>query len=223
MVFDSLVDRLPRGLVDKLPRGLLGRRPESSEQHATSTESPAALNFDQPTERDIRALYARLRPDQRTAIGGEFIRLFRLSGDPAAQEFVKPITGMLSVDQLTTMHLFARDHLPQVLAKVRAHPVTQDALAHPGEEAPPAEQGEAIIQEPIEVEGQGTSDEAVINAEVGREGLFMAETGTHLLGGRPSPASDIVRTPEGETESGAEILEAAEREGPLTNPADHGG
>lgn len=206
-------------------QSLLNRLPKAHDQQKAAQETPPVekLNFDQPTDRDIRALYARMRPDQRTAIGGEFIRLFRLSGDPAAQQFVKPIEGMLPAGQVAEMHIFARDHLPQVLAKVRDHPVTQDALAHPGEEVAPVETEEAIIQEPIEVEGQGTGHEPVINADIGREGLLMAETGTHLLGGRPSPPSDVTRTPEGETEGGTDILEAAEREGPPTNPADHGG
>ena len=191
----------------------------SSHDEQPAQHEPPALNFDQPTDRDIRALYGRLRPDQRTAIGGEFIRLFRLSGDPAAQQFVKPINGMLSAGQVAEMHIFARDHLPQVLQTVREHPVTREALAHPGAEAEPVETEEAIIQEPIAVEDQETV------AETGgpRSGAFMAEMGADRTDDLLSAPRNATHMAEGETVSGTDILESAQREGPPTNPADHGG
>lgn len=184
-----------------------------------SQSQPQPLDFDQPTDRDIRRLYARLRPDQRTAIGGEFMRLFRLSGDPAAQQYDKPIQGMLPANQVAEMHIFARDHLPQVLAEVREHPVTREALAHPGEEVEPVETEEAIIQEPIAVEDQETV------AETGgvRSGAFMAEVGADRTDDLLSQPHNLTHTPEGETTGGTGILESAQREGPETNPADHGG
>lgn len=191
--------------------------------HRSHDEQPAPplvqpLSFDQPTDRDIRTLYARLRPDQRTAMGGEFIRLFRLSGDAAAQQFVKPVEGMLSAREVAEMHIFARDHLPQVLAAVREHPVTQEALSHPGAEVKPVETEEGIIQEPIEVEDQETVAET---SAVG--GAFMAEMGAGYTDDLLSQPHHLTRTPEGETEGGTDILEEAQREGPPTNPADHGG
>jgi hypothetical protein len=189
-------------------------QPAPPQQQQTQQPQPQPLDFNRTTDRDIRALYARLRPDQRTAIGGEFIRLFRLSGDPAAQQFVKPVEGMLSAQQVAEMHIFARDHLPQVLPQVREHPVTQEALAHPGEEVEPVETEETIIQAPIEAEDQ---DVYAKSAMVGGSGAYLTEAGSHLI-------SDEVQTPEGEvTGGGADVLESAEREGPLANPADHGG
>ena len=190
----------------------------SHDDQPVQPETPA-LNFDQPTDRDIRALYARLRPDQRTAIGGEFMRLFRLSGDPAAQQYDKPIQGMLSAHQVAEMHIFARDHLPRVLEEVREHPVTREALAHPGEEVEPVETEETIIQEPIAVEDQETV------AETGgvRSGAFMAEVGADRTDDLLSQPHNITHTAGGETTSGTDILESAQREGPETNPADHGG
>lgn len=210
MFFHSLRERLPRGLRDRFPG--------AHEQHVAPPEMRPEIAFDQRTDSDIQALYARLRPDQRTAIGGEFVRLFRLSGDPAAQRFTHPIEGMLTADQVAEMHIFARDHLPGVLEQVRMHPVTQEALAHPGLESAPVETEESVIQEPIEVEDLST----IAEPDVGRDSLFMAETGTQLMGGPLSP-SHVTHTPEGETGDGSDILESVQREGPLTNPADHGG
>lgn len=174
-----------------------------------------ALSFDQQTDRDIRRLYARLRPDQRTAIGGEFIRLFRLSGDPEAQRFVRPMDGMLSSAQVAEMHVFARDHLPRVLEEVRKHPVTQDALAHPGEEVEEVETEEVIIQDPVMGGDQETA------AETGglTSGYFMAEEGANRADSLFAQPDHPAHTSEG----GADILEDAQREGPPTNPADHGG
>ncbi len=181
---------------------------------------PAAqqpLDFNPPTDRDVRRLYAHLRPDQRTAIGGEFVRLFRLSGDPEAQRFVQPITGMLSASQVAEMHIFARDHLPRVLEEVREHPVTQDALAHPGEEAEEVETEEVIIQEPA-------ADLETV-AETGglTGGFFMAEEGAVRADSLFAQPGDGPHAREGDAEAGTDILEDAQREGPPTNPADHGG
>ncbi len=192
--------------------------------HSSHDEHPTPpaqqpIDFNPPTDRDVRRLYSRMRPDQRTAIGGEFIRLFRLSGDQEAQRFVQPMTGMLSASQVAEMHIFARDHLPRVLEEVRDHPVTQDALAHPGEEVEEVETEEVIIQEPIAVEDQETV------AETGpvRSGAFMAEMGADRTDTLLSEPDHLTHTPEGETEGGTDILESAQREGPPTNPADHGG
>lgn len=192
--------------------------------HSSHDEHPTPpaqqpLDFNQPTDRDIRRLYARLRPDQRTAIGGEFIRLFRLSGNPEAQRFVKPMDGMFSASQVAEMHIFARDHMPQVLDEVRDHPVTREALAHPGEEVEEVETEEVIIQDPTVVEDQETV------AETGpvRSGAFMAEEGADRTDALLSQPDHLTHTPEGETQSGTDILEDVQREGPPTNPADHGG
>lgn len=190
----------------------------SQDDQPAQPEAPA-LDFNPPTDRDIRALYARLRPDQRTAIAGEFIRLFRLSGDPAAQQFDKRIQGMLPASQVAEMHIFARDHLPRVLDQVREHPVTHEALAHPGAETAPVETEEAIIQEPIEVEDQ----ETVLQTGGLGEGYFMDEEGAKRTDDLLSQPHHLTRTPRGETTSGSDILEEAQREGPETNPADHGG
>lgn len=189
----------------------------ASQSQSQSQSQP--LDFDQPTDRDIRRLYARLRPDQRTAIGGEFMRLFRLSGDPAAQQYDKPIEGMLPASQVAEMHIFARDHLPQVLAEVREHPVTREALAHPGEEVEPVETEETIIQEPIEAEDRETVAESGGLAG----GFFMAAEGASYPDDLLSQPHNLTHTPEGETTGGTDILEEAQREGPETNPADHGG
>jgi hypothetical protein len=108
----------------------------------------APISGDQFTQADPRRLYARMRPDQRTAIAGEFLRLFRLSGDPEALRFDKPIEGMLPPERVAELHAYARQHHPEILEQVREHPVTQAALAAPGAEVEePAEHEEVVVRE----------------------------------------------------------------------------
>ncbi|HLZ24266.1 MAG TPA: hypothetical protein VKQ30_19305 [Ktedonobacterales bacterium] len=101
-----------------------------SDETATTPEPISTEQFERD---DPRALYARLRPDQRTAIGEEFARYFRLGEDASAREmYSAEIKGMLTAEQVAAMHVYARDHHPEILEKVMQHPVTRASLESPG-------------------------------------------------------------------------------------------
>jgi hypothetical protein len=91
----------------------------------------------------MHELYERMRPDQRTAIAGEFIRLLTLAGDPRAEQFRQKlqdhtrITGdarneLLSADQVGAIDGYVRQSHPEMIAQLVAHPVTRSALEMPG-------------------------------------------------------------------------------------------
>ncbi|MFI5273235.1 MAG: hypothetical protein ACHQ4H_09425 [Ktedonobacterales bacterium] len=195
--------------------------PHSTHDSASAPlpDEQSTISFDQPGDSAVRAMYMRLRPDQRTAIAGEFIRLFSLSRDPEAQRFVQPINGMLSADQVAPMHIFARDHLPRVLAEVREHPVTRSALAHPGAEVAPVETQEAIVvQEPV-----SAADEETV-AETGSgpgSAAFMAEVGGIQTDDLLSQPQHRAYVGDGHAAGGEDILKRVQAEGPATNPAQH--
>jgi len=108
------------------------------------------------------SLYAQMRPDQRTVIANEFIRLLTIAGDPAveqvrqdveaAEEYVPPQASnpveeqaaaqtvassehpvRVTAEQVSRLHTYTREHHPDIFAQVMHHPVTVAALAAPGE------------------------------------------------------------------------------------------
>ncbi|MBF6591844.1 MAG: hypothetical protein IVW57_15150 [Ktedonobacterales bacterium] len=91
---------------------------------SAETTSPEAFDFQNPV-----AVYAQMRPDQRTAIGLEFSRLLNLSGDGTAPRFALDARGMLSAEQAATLHQYARERHPDIFAQVMRHPVTRSSLA----------------------------------------------------------------------------------------------
>lgn len=74
------------------------------------------------------AVYARMRPDQRTAIGLEFIRLLSLAGDTGAPHIALDAHGTFSPDQVAALHEYAHLRNPAVFTQVMAHPVTVSSL-----------------------------------------------------------------------------------------------
>ena len=90
---------------------------------------------DLTTTDDPEPIYAHMRPDQRTAIGEEFILLLRMSDDPEARRladevastFAVPAT-MLSPAQVAVLHRYAQAHHPEIFAAVMQHEVTASAL-----------------------------------------------------------------------------------------------
>jgi hypothetical protein len=106
---------------------------------------------------DAEALYAQMRPDQRTAIALEFVRCLQLAGDPAAEQFmaqaeqvsaadekVEVIGGalvtprLLTAQQAAAVHRYTFDHHPDCFTQVMQHPLTQAVLTAPGD--PPAQE-----------------------------------------------------------------------------------
>jgi hypothetical protein len=99
-------------------------------------EETDTVPIDLATTEDPEPMYAQMRPDVRTAIGEEFIRVFRLTGDPVIQRMAEEAAAtfsvpqsMLSAAQVAAMHRHARQHHPALFAEVMRHPVTVYAQA----------------------------------------------------------------------------------------------
>lgn len=114
---------------------------------AVASGTSAIELFERGTE--MRALYERMRPDQRTAIAGEFIRLLTLAGDDHVEQFRQKfqertqLTGsasddLLSAGQVEAIDSYVRQSHPEMIAQLLSHPVTRSTLEMPG--APPADE-----------------------------------------------------------------------------------
>lgn len=114
---------------------------------AVAPGTSATERFEHGTQ--MRELYERMRPDQRAAIAGEFIRLLTLAGDDHAEQFRRrlqdhtQITGdaaneLLSAGQVEAIDSYVRQSSPEMIAQLAAHPVTRSALEMPG--APAADE-----------------------------------------------------------------------------------
>jgi hypothetical protein len=133
------------------------------------------ISQDDFTTADPQALYARMRPDQRTAIANEFIRLLRLAGDPGVARFTgedaggEPGSGtetarksfdaqppeLESAKQAASIHIYTREHRPDIFEQVAHHPVTIASLAHAGERVEEAvQQEDVIVQGPSNEQAQ---------------------------------------------------------------------
>lgn len=123
---------------------------------AHDTVSP--ISADEFRTGDATRLYRRLRPDQRAAVGLEFLRLLRLSGDPQANDVSGGAFGtastqatdiditqrlmqhepqpapIVSAEQAARVHTYVRERHPDLFEQVLEHPVTQASLAAPGAE-----------------------------------------------------------------------------------------
>src|SRR6185437_7962756 len=112
-----------------------------------ATDPQAQASMPVPDERqfaegDAAQLYGGMRPDQRTAIGNEFLRQLQLAGDISMGD--QEATAELSAEQVAKLHTYVRERHPEVLHDVWSHPVTQASLATAGAEAAPIEHEEAI-------------------------------------------------------------------------------
>jgi hypothetical protein len=104
------------------------------------------------TSGDPEVLYARMRPDQRTAIANEFIRCLYLANDPNLEQLrpqSPPSDGavarppmMLTPQQVAALHTYTRTHHPDLFTEVCEHPVTQASLAAPGTALTVEDEGE---------------------------------------------------------------------------------
>lgn len=128
-------------------------------------------------------IYARLRPDQRTAIAGEFARRLRMAGDPQVAQFEQewnrddgPVPHTLSVAQAAAIHSYTREHHPELVEQVAQHPVTLSALANAG--VPATE--EAPEEVPATVPHVSAAPDALVDSMTG-EVINIAQQG-------PAPA-----------------------------------
>jgi hypothetical protein len=185
-------------------------------QQTRDANMPAAT----PDERqfahaDATALYRRMRPDQRTAVGNEFLRLLRLAGDPTGDQ--RAASGMLSVEDVARLHTYAREHHPEVLHEVWNHPVTQASLAAPGAQAEPIEHEDVIEQAPEEPPTEDVATTGPYGAGFIMSELAQGQRPDRLLE-EPYEAS-VQPTPE--SNAGERVIREAQEEGPETNPAQH--
>jgi hypothetical protein len=102
--------------------------------------------------RDVEGLYTRMRPDQRTAVANEFIRVLSLAGDTTVQRFSqedqvrqremtdaaapgsaepKP-PQMQPAEAVVDLHRYVRERHPDLFEQVMRHPVTVAAMRAPG-------------------------------------------------------------------------------------------
>lgn len=175
------------------------------------TASPTAPVMT-PSERfargdEMRELYARMRPDQRTAIAGEFIRLLGLADDPQAQQFRQKFQRhtqvatdtkeeLLSAEDVATIDQYVRQSHPEMIEAMLAHPVTQSALAAPGEPVEeeqdiPANEDKIIIPtENVATTGTGYTSGGVMMEEGGEPYNRMVEDPHELSAG---PAMELER------------------------------
>ena len=108
---------------------------------ASTTSASATERFEHGM--GMRELYERMRPDQRTAVAGEFIRLLTLAGDSRADQFRQKLqdhtqiandahSELLTADQVEAIDSYVRQSHPEMIAQLAAHPVTRSALEMPG-------------------------------------------------------------------------------------------
>jgi hypothetical protein len=147
---------------------------------------------------DPRALYDHMRPDQRTAIANEFVRYLRLAGDPAVAEFdaeerarrtgntnagttkrgfdaVAP--QLETAEEVASIHMYIREHHPDIFEQVAHHPVTVASLANPGARVDDAVQQEEVIVQtpPAAVEVNAPDRREIPNRDTGGEGSAFLE------------------------------------------------
>lgn len=120
--------------------------------------TPAPITPEEFRTANATSLYSRLRPDQRAAIGLEFLRVLRLAGDPQVatlagaafaesnadksetnvavrlmQHEPKP-APIVSAEQTAKIHRYVLEQRPDLFEQVLNHPVTRASLATPGAE-----------------------------------------------------------------------------------------
>lgn len=167
----------------------------------------------------MRELYERMRPDQRTAIAGEFIRLLTLAGDDHVEQFRQKFQertqltdsasdDLLSADQVTAVDSYVRQQHPEMIARILQHPVTRSALETPGAPATNEEPGVPANKDKImPTENVATSGAAYATAwgmmELGGEEANRLAEAPHEFGVGPG----------GEVEREQRLLENEGEEG----------
>lgn len=120
-----------------------------TEEQVVAPEDVQPMSTDEFAQDDPRHIYERLRPDQRTAIAGEFIRLFRLSGDPEAQRYDTEIHEMWPAERVAELHRYAQQRHPEIFEEVMRHPVTVASLETPGVVVRTGSEGEEVAPDVV--------------------------------------------------------------------------
>ena len=115
-------------------------------------------------DQDVEGLYARMRPDQRTAVANEFIRVLSLAGNPMVQRFSqedqcgsrrwsrrrrremrsRSRQQMQPAEAVVELHRYVRERRPDLFEQVMRHPVTVAAMRAPGAAPIPDDEREAV-------------------------------------------------------------------------------
>lgn len=100
------------------------------------------ISVEQFAHGDPTDIYKQMRPDQWTAIANEFLRVLKIAGDPQVDRFARefapaaqqatPTSVLKTLDQVVAVHMYTRDHYPDLFADVAHHPVTLASLQAPG-------------------------------------------------------------------------------------------
>lgn len=207
------------------------QEPRSAQMHEMNemSLSDASLRFEHGD--NMRDLYARMRPDQRTAIAGEFIRLLTLAGDAQVEQFrqhfqehTQLVTEpgktqsqseeLLSADEVARIDDYVRQKHPEMIAEVLRHPLTQSSLAMLGapaveEQDIPENQDKVMPTENVATSGAAYATSWMMMELGGEEANRLAE----------APHEQAV-APDGEQEAVQRALEneGAEGERPSTEP-----
>lgn len=158
---DASLNGSPNGGTDTAVESLHQTQPGSTENvefaeptlpAAVETVAPdevESMSTEEFAQDDPRHVYERMRPDQRTAIAGEFIRLFRLSGDADAQRYDTEIHEMWPPERVAELHRYAQQRHPEIFEEVTRHPVTQASLETPGVVVATSSEGEAVVPDVV--------------------------------------------------------------------------
>jgi hypothetical protein len=150
----------------------------------------------------MRELYERMRPDQRTAIAGEFIRLLTLAGDDHVGQFRQKfqehtqLTGsasdnLLSADQVAAVDSYVRQHHPEMIARMLQHPVTRSALEMPG--APAADETDTGAESETVASGPAYATSWEQSQQEGQEAAQRASEDENTDSSTEPPARDSKR------------------------------
>lgn len=159
-------------------------KPQSSQAGDTTIDATAMDSMD-ATERfrrggAVRELYEQMRPDQRTAIAGEFIRLLGLAGDDQVERFrqqfqqhtqvsTEAADELLSADEVAGIDGYVRQRHPEMIERMLSHPVTESALKTPGARAHDEEHVPANADKIMPTENVATSGAAYGGEESNRQ------------------------------------------------------
>jgi hypothetical protein len=155
------------------------------------------ISAEQFAHSDPADMYSQMRPDQWTAIANEFLRVLKVAGDPQgdhlANEFapadqqITPTSVLKTRDQAVAIHLYTRDHYPDLFAEVARHPVTVASLQAPGAPA----MAEESVEEKAFIVGPDTDTDTDTGNYMPEEPAYTAPAGyimgEHLVGDAKPP------------------------------------
>ena len=198
--------------------------PQSSQAGDTTTDVTTmdAASTD-ATERfrqgdNVRDLYEQMRPDQRTAMAGEFIRLLGLAEDSQAEQFrqqfqrhtqgsTEAADELLSADEVAGVDSYVRGKHPEMIEQLLRHPVMESALKTSGARSHGEEHVPANADKIMPTENVATSGAAYAS------GWMMMEVGGEEADRLVEDPHEGAVTSEGEREQKQRALEDSGEEG----------